>query len=275
MPELPEVETIVRQLRGALAGAVVESVQVARPDYVRSGRRTLRRQLPGRCLARLERVGKRLVFVFRPAAELVIHLGMSGRAQLEPRGSRPLRHTHVRVRFAKRVDELRICDPRRFGGVWFHAGANGGMAGLTPTGPDALSIRVPTLRRLCRRQRQIKALLLDQRVIAGLGNIYCDEALFAAGIHPTARASDMDDARIRRLACGIRKTLRAAIEAGGSTLRDYADATGAPGTFQKRHRVYGRSERPCLRCGTPIRTIQVASRTTHFCPRCQRLPQSP
>jgi len=271
MPELPEVETIVRQLRRALVGAVVASVRVARPDYVRRGRRTLQRRLPGRCLNGVERVGKRVVFSFRPAAELVIHLGMSGRAQLEPRGSPLRRHTHVRVRFAGSAADLRICDPRRFGGVWFHAGANGATAGLTPTGPDALSIRVPALRRLCRRRRQIKALLLDQRMIAGLGNIYCDEALFVAGIHPTTRASDVGDARIRRLACGTRKTLRAAIDAGGSTLRDYADATGAAGTFQERHRVYGRSERPCLRCGTPIRTIQVASRTTHFCPRCQRV----
>lgn len=270
MPELPEVETIVTQLRRSLVDARIERVRVVRSDIIRQGRRAFAARLVGRRIDRVERDGKRIRCLLSPAGELVFHLGMSGRLTVQPADAECLKHTHIRIRFSDRAFELRFRDPRRFGGTWFIDGAvRTGSNGLKLLGPDALSIRVPVLRELCRRKRQVKALLLDQQAIGGLGNIYCDEALHGARIHPLTRASDLDERGIRSLACSIRKTLRRAVSAGGSTLRDYTGANGEPGLFQIEHRVYGRAGEPCKRCGAPIVTIQVASRTTHFCEICQ------
>lgn len=270
MPELPEVETIVLQLRRSLVHARIEGVRVARGDVIRHGRRGFAGRLTGRRIARIERDGKRIRCVLSPTGELVFHLGMSGRLTVQSAEAERLKHTHIRIRFAGREYELRFRDPRRFGGVWFFDDEpSDGTNGLKSLGPDALSIRVPVLRELCGRKRQVKALLLDQQAIGGLGNIYCDEALHGARIHPLTRASDLDERQVRSLACCIRKTLRRAVSAGGSTLRDYTGANGEPGLFQIEHRVYGREGEPCKRCGAPIVTIQVASRTTHFCGVCQ------
>lgn len=270
MPELPEVETIVSQLRRSLVDATIKRVRVARSDVIRQGRRGFAARLAGRRIDRIERDGKRIRCLLSPAGELVFHLGMSGRLTIEPSGAECLKHTHIRILFAGGTRELRFRDPRRFGGAWFMDGdGRDGNSRLKSLGPDALSIRVPVLREICRRKRQVKALLLDQQAIGGLGNIYCDEALHGARIHPLARASDLDETQIRNLACCIRKTLRRAVAAGGSTLRDYTSANGEPGLFQIQHRVYGRAGEPCKRCGAPIATMQVASRTTHYCEVCQ------
>ena len=271
MPELPEVETIVRQLRRSIEGSTIKSVVVSRREIVRCGAARLESGLAGRGLVSIERHGKRIICRLRPEAELVFHLGMTGRLLLDGPDTPVPRHTHLQVRFKGRRPELRFCDPRRFGGVWYidrRSSPGGGT--LAPLGPDALNIRAAILRRICRRRRQIKALLLDQGIIAGLGNIYCDEVLFSTGIHPETRAANLEDGQVRRLACSIRKTLRAAIRSGGSTLRDYADANGERGSYQNHHNVYGRRDCPCRRCGTPIAAILVASRTTHVCPGCQR-----
>ena len=144
-----------------------------------------------------------------------------------------------------------------------------------PLGPDALSIRWPAFRAILSRARQTKALLLDQRMIAGLGNIYVDEALWAARIHPLTRARALPEEDARRLHRSLRRILRSAIEHGGSTLRDYRDARGERGAFQGRHRVYGREGKPCPRCGTKIERRAIAGRSTHLCPRCQRPARRP
>lgn len=286
MPELPEVQTIVSQLAPALTGARIESVRIVRGDIIRQGRRELTIHGPGSSVVRVDRTGKRLIFHLTDAI-LVVHLGMSGRLTLEPNDAPIMKHTHLRIRFHDRNDELRFRDPRRFGGVWFipnpaqasrkHASRAVTKAAieLSPLGPDALSIQAKGLREVLRRRRQIKALLLDQRAISGLGNIYCDEALHRAGIHPITPASELTAAQIRQLAKCIRATLRSAIRAGGSTLRDYRDADGAEGWFQVHHRVYGREGKPCqrrrgaARCGALIERARVAGRSTHTCPNCQ------
>ncbi len=274
MPELPEVETIASQLRPVLAGAVVREVILHRPDILRTASASPGRTLRNRSITRVGREGKRIHLILDSGASCVIHLGMSGRLTMEPTSAPLLPHTHLVLRFRGLRQELRFRDPRRFGGVWLLNGTQDAAESLAPLGPDALSIRVPVLKRICRRRKQIKALLLDQHAIGGLGNIYCDEALYAARIHPLCSAADLTDHQIRKLACAIRTTLRRSIDSGGSTLRDYVGADGNAGEFQKILRVYGRSEEPCPRCGDAIRRIPVAGRSTHYCPTCQVLKRT-
>lgn len=270
MPELPEVQTVVARLDGALRGAVIEAVRLTRRDVVRHGARDLGRRLAERRVERIDRHGKQIVWHLGDGLELRVHLGMTGNLVLAPRDLSAAPHTHVRIRFRDRPDEVRFVDPRRFGGLWLQGlGSRTGRFSV-PLGPDALSIGPEAFRRLMSRDRQVKALLLDQSAIAGLGNIYVDESLHRAGIHPCRRASDVDGDGVRRLRAAIRRVLRSAIAAGGSTLRDYRDPDGASGWFQVRHRVYGREGEPCRGCREPIVRTVVASRSTHHCPRCQR-----
>jgi formamidopyrimidine-DNA glycosylase len=274
VPELPEVQTIINGLSPALRGATIEAALIHRPDIIRYGSKALPDGLIGRRIKEIDRDGKRIVFRLAPAAALVVHLGMTGRLTLQSPAAALNGHTHLRLRFRGRPEELRFQDARRFGGVWFMDGSEWEVASspsgtLGRLGPDALTIRVPVLRALAWRRRQIKSLLMDQRAISGLGNIYCDEALFAARIHPLTRACDLTEKQVRNLACSIRKTLRAAVAKGGSTLLDYRQADGSEGLFQMHHRVYGRKGRPCVRCGRKILRIQAAGRSTHMCPKCQ------
>ena len=292
MPELPEVETIARGLAAALIGATVCDVPHARADYVRPTPPGTLRLLAGSPITDVSRHGKRLT-VQLGGARLLIHLGMSGRLLLTDATTPRPPHTHLVLRFTGRSEELRLCDPRRFGGVWVYANGAGGAHGTVanrratvaqpprarngahpgPLGPDALSIRWPVFRAVLSRARQMKALLLDQKAIAGLGNIYVDEALWAAQIHPLTQARTIPERDARRLHRALRRILKRAIEHGGSTLRDYRDAAGGEGAFQRLHRVYGREGKPCSRCGASIERQQIAGRSTHICPRCQRRPR--
>jgi formamidopyrimidine-DNA glycosylase len=270
MPELPEVQTVAARLDSRLRGAVVESVRLFRRDIVKGSARSLQRALPNKKLWRVRRHGKRIICELSPDTELNFHLGMTGNLLVVRRDAPLLDHTHLRVRFAGRSDELRFRDPRRFGGVWLGNGRprHGGRFS-NDLGPDALEVRLPDFRRMLERRRQIKALLLDQQIIAGLGNIYCDESLFRARIHPLTSASELDPSRVSTLLRSIRSVLRQAIAAGGSSLRDYRNADGEPGWFRVKHRVYDREGEPCQRCGMAIERVVVASRSTWFCPHCQ------
>jgi formamidopyrimidine-DNA glycosylase len=270
MPELPEVQTVVAFLDARLRGAVVESVRLARRDIVKGSPRSLQRALMSKTLRRVRRHGKRIICELTPDTELNFHLGMTGNLLVVSRDEPLLDHTHLRIQFVGQSHELRFRDPRRFGGVWLGNGRSrhGGRFSHAQ-GPDALDVRLPEFRRIVERRRQIKALLLDQQVIAGLGNIYCDESLFRARLHPLTPASDLDRAEVATLHRSIRSVLKQAIAAGGSSLRDYRNADGEPGWFRVRHRVYDREGEPCRRCRTPIERVVVASRSSWFCPRCQ------
>jgi formamidopyrimidine-DNA glycosylase len=230
------------------------------------------------------RQGKRVVLNFDDGASLVVALGMTGRLTVVSAREPLLSHTHLRVTVVGTGEELRFRDPRRFGGLWFVDAARSSADGNGTTrervavaessrpsalGPDALSIRLPRFRALLERDRQIKALLLDQRLIAGMGNIYCDEALHRAGIHPLRRARSLTPEESATLLRHMRRVLRAAIRFGGSTFMDYRNADGRPGGFQLKHRVYNREGLPCRSCKTPIVRIQAAGRSSHVCPRCQ------
>jgi len=195
---------------------------------------------------------------------------MTGRLTVESVTAEVLPHTHLRIRVGDGTRELRFRDPRRFGGVWcFAGGARHVGRKLGPLGAEPLGLTPRAFGSLLARGRQIKALLLDQTVIAGLGNIYCDEALHASRIHPLTRASDLTDEQTRCLLRAIKSILRKAIAFRGSTLMDYRQADGTEGLFQRHHKVYQREGKPCRRCRTAIVRLIAAGRSTFVCPSCQ------
>lgn len=276
MPELPEVETVARGLHRRLAGRVIQSVCLVRADISHGPYPPCDDSLRGRRIEEVARTGKQVRIGLSGGWALIVHLGMSGRLFVTCPDEPLARHTHLRIAFQSEPVELRFCDPRRFGGVWLidvNADTNKGWFGrrLPPVAADPLRISLARWRKLLARHRQIKALLLDQNPISGVGNIYCDEALHRAGVHPRTRAADLPPAVSRRLYHALRRVLTEAIAAGGSSVSTYRNAEDAPGWFQTRHRVYGREGQPCRRCRTPIVRLTVAGRGTHICPKCQPL----
>ena len=266
MPELPEVQTVVDTLRPAVVGRTVMGVDARRPDIVVPAAADLARGIVGRTIVDVTRRAKRIVFRLDDGNRFYVHLGMTGRLTLDPPGAPLLPHTHV-VWTLDDGRHVRFRDPRRFGGVWWLGAGDGGEADL---GPEPLTLPPAVLaRQLGRTGRAIKVALLDQRVVAGLGNIYVDESLHRAGIHPMTPARDVPAADVDRLNRAIKHTLRTAIRHRGSTLRDYADAHGNAGAFQLLHAVYDRADQPCRRCRTPIVRVVLGGRSTHFCPHCQ------
>jgi formamidopyrimidine-DNA glycosylase len=272
VPELPEVETVVRDLRPSLVGRRFSAVEVSgrplRTPWVEEWGRVL----PGRRVERVWRRGKWIVLALDRGYHLVIHLGMTGQltvaATSEPRRD----HTHLVLRLGRRGGELRFRDVRRFGSAaLFPARATVdaffAQCGLGPE-PFDLDPRY-WRRRLAQTGRCVKAVLLDQRVVAGVGNIYADESLFAARLHPTRLARDLSTAEARRLREAIASVLTRAIQKRGSTVRDYVGGSGLSGQYQNEHRVYDRKGQPCPRCGRPIECIRLAGRATHYCPKCQ------
>jgi formamidopyrimidine-DNA glycosylase len=269
MPELPEVQTVVATLRPKVLGRTIRSVTLARADIVTPAGTDLVTCLTGRTVLDVQRRGKRIVFTLDDANRFYIHLGMTGQLTVADPSSQAANHTHLEIDVGEGA-RLRFRDPRRFGGVWW-LGSTGATDG-DGMGPEPLGLRPRQLaRRLARTSRAIKNALLDQRVIAGLGNIYVDESLFAAGIHPLAPADRLSPEQVARLNRAIKTTLRRALRHRGSTLRDYLDADGAAGGFQKLHRVYDRAGKECRTCKTAVDRIVLGGRSTHFCPKCQHL----
>lgn len=272
MPELPEAETIAVELHRRLAGQTLGRVTLTRKDIVHGDPRPLDRLLRGRRVTRVYRRAKRVILRLQPEAELIFRLGMSGRLTIVSRREPVEPHTHLRIAIASGARELRFCDPRRFGGVWCLAGSARHVGKrLGPLGVEPLETKARTFWKILQRRRKIKALLMDQGVIAGLGNIYCDEALHAAGVHPLTPAGNLDSQQAGRLLRAIKSTLRKAIKYNGSTVSDYRRVDGERGSFQDFHRVYGREGEECLNCGSTILRIQAAGRSSHLCPICQPL----
>ncbi|AEB11604.1 DNA-formamidopyrimidine glycosylase [Marinithermus hydrothermalis] len=263
MPELPEVETTRQALRPYLEGRAIRAIHHTDPARYRRTEDAV-----GRRVEVLRRRGKFLIAALEGGLELVVHLGMTG-------GFRFAEGPHVRVRLEVPDRPLYFNDPRRFGRWWVvPAGAYREIPLLDRLGPEPLSdaFTLEGFREgLARTARGVKAVLLAQEVVAGLGNIYADEALWRAGVHPARPANTLEVGAIARLYTAIREVLAEAVAAGGSTLQDgtYRRPDGALGRFQVQHKVYGRPGAPCVRCGTPILKAVVAGRGTHFCPRCQ------
>ena len=271
MPELPEVETVRRDLDQLLRGRTVLGVVWLDPRMVR-GRTdagAVAGRLTGQRTAAVSRRGKFLFWRLQSGDRVMLHLGMSGRLRAgvspdEPRAP----HTHLVVRLDD-GSEMRLSDPRRFGRIEF---LPRGSRPAVVLGPEPLSRGFTAARfgaALAGRRAPVKALLLDQRVVAGIGNIYADEALFRARIHPARAAGTLTPDETRRLHRALRRALRDGLRHRGTTFRSFQDSFGEPGGHAPHLLAYGRSGQPCPRCRTALETLMVGGRTSHFCPACQ------
>jgi formamidopyrimidine-DNA glycosylase len=292
MPELPEVEVTRRKLMPLLVGRTIASVATTQASYFfLTPPRVLRRGLAGRRVEELARVGKYLLARLDDGGCLLLHLGMTGQlfgagvasvrllaasrgVALPPeaqQGSfRPDAHTHLRVRFDDGGPDLFFRDVRKFGKVQL-LGPGERSQRLARLGRDALRASGARLLAATRgRRAPIKALLLDQAVLAGVGNIYADEALYLAGVRPSRPAGRLDERECARLAAGLRRVLRRSIATGGSSISDYVQPDGRDGSYQDERRVYGRGGERCRACAARIRRIVIGQRSAHYCPRCQR-----
>ena len=270
MPELPEVETIARGVRPVLLGQRIERIVVREPRLRWRVADDLAPRLIGRTVLDVRRRAKYLVVDAGPES-LIAHLGMSGRLLVVHAEAPPARHDHVDVVLGTGL-AVRLRDPRRFGSLHVAAAPDEHplLAGL---GPEPLGDRFDGgyLFAVSRRRTvAIKDLLLNSRIVAGIGNIYASEALFAARVHPRTAAGRLGRVRMERIATAVRAVLQRAIDTGGTTLRDYRTPGGDPGLFAIELAAYGRAGQPCLRCGATIRALRQGGRSTFCCPRCQR-----
>jgi formamidopyrimidine-DNA glycosylase len=279
MPELPEVETVARGLREVLPGRRVLSVRLGKTDFI-DDPAALEQDLPGGTFTGIRRLGKYLVLDLEPRktpaeeSSLLIHLGMTGKISVCPPETPVELHTHV---FLALDDgrELRYNDVRRFGRMALLAnGAHERVLG--GLGLEPLEITEDEFRaRIQARKSRIKAVLLNQAVVRGIGNIYADESLWRAKIHPEKIGTQLKHDELRRLHRAVQHILREAIRLRGSSISDYVDLDGGRGEFQQKHRAYQHDGKKCCRCGTIIRRIIVAGRSSHFCPKCQPAPPKP
>jgi formamidopyrimidine-DNA glycosylase len=275
MPELPEVETTARSLRPRLVGLRV--CRVAEVDWPRmvpnSSEAELHAALVGRRVTAVDRRGKYLLIGFDEDVWLTIHRKMSGNLLLRPARAPREPHTHLEVAFDN--DTLvRFVDARKFGRVHLFASSEAlGVFLAERLGPDSLVELDETLliARLRGRRGRIKSLLLDQAFLAGVGNLYADEALWEARLHPSRTADSLSQAEVRRLAVAIKQVLALGIERRGTSFSTYRDADDTPGDNQRFLKVYGRESEPCPRCQRPISRVVIGARSSHFCPRCQSL----
>jgi formamidopyrimidine-DNA glycosylase len=293
MPELPEVETVARGVHERVHGERIHSAWFSeKPEPFKTPPAEMAEVLTGRTIDRVRRVGKHIVFDLSPGRkdadaesfQWIVHLGMTGRLLVSDANVPVPLHTHGVLHLAS-GRELRFVDARRFGRMGLHRSSSDASevrskistvpgkaeaGGFTGTGREPLTISGDDFRALFHdRKTSIKAALLNQALLHGVGNIYADESLFWAGIRPRKMAARLTRAELNRLHTSLVEVLKAAISLGGSSVSDYVDADGVRGFFQLEHRVYMRTGKPCLVCQTPIRRIVVAGRGTHYCSRCQ------
>ncbi len=281
MPELPEVEHLRRHLCNSIQDATVSEVQLHRPGIVNAkgsgsgSRADSHGLLLGGRISNLVRKGKQLAIEVADGRVLCIHLGMSGRVQIinrnEPDQIEPHTHCIWKLSGAPEACEMRFIDPRRFGGLWTLSSHERLLrTRWDKLGPDALQLEPDVLEySLAGRSRGLKSALLDQHVVAGLGNIYVDEALFRAGLNPRQPAGTLKSSEIDLLTRQIVEILQEAISMGGSTVRTWLDSTGQKGSFVSTHRVYGRSGELCVNCGQLLKDRVIAQRQTVWCSKCQ------
>lgn len=270
MPELPEVETTRRGIEPHLVGQQLAEVVLRCAKLRWPLERELVATLPGLTIRAVERRAKYLLLRL-DRGNLLLHLGMSGSLRVLPQPQPPGRHDHVDLIFTSGV-VLRLHDPRKFGALLWCPGEPLQHRLLRALGPEPLSdeLNAHYLRKLASGRKQaVKPFIMSQQVIVGVGNIYASEALFRAGILPTAPAGSISLSRWQRLATAIKQVLNEAIEAGGTTLQDFTGGDGKPGYFKQQLQVYGRAGEPCTACHEQIRQIRLGQRSTYYCPRCQ------
>ena len=281
LPELPEVETIACGVHERIAGESIVSVWFSeKKEPMKSSPADMAVVLEGARIDCVHRIGKHIVFDLekdsagknsaKKKTQWIVHLGMSGRLLVNDSDVPIPAHTHANLRLSS-GRELRFVDPRRFGRLSVVRSNEDGSGGFSGPGSEPLTISSNEFAALFTgRKTPIKAALLDQSLLHGVGNIYADESLFRAGIRPTRLAGKLKKEELTRLHKSVQTVLKQAIKLGGSSVSDYVDADGVAGFFQLRHKVYQRTGEPCCMCKTPIKRITLAGRSTHFCPKCQK-----
>lgn len=270
MPELPEVETTRCGIAALLTGQKVARVVVREWRLRWRVPRALVRELPGQTFRRVARRAKYLLLA-TDAGTVILHLGMSGSLRVVPADTAPAAHDHIDIVFADGRC-LRLRDPRRFGALLWTRTEPQLHKLLRALGPEPLGTDFDAdyfYARTRRRKVALRDFLMNARIVAGVGNIYANEAAFLAGLRPQRRVGRLTRAECERVVTAVRETLQQAIAAGGTTLRDFQNANGLPGYFQLQLYVYGRAREPCRRCGTPIKAVRLGQRAGFFCPRCQ------
>jgi formamidopyrimidine-DNA glycosylase len=272
VPELPEVETVVRDLRGPLVGRRLATLEVSRKALRRRWSSRWKAALVGRTVRAVGRRGKWIV-IDLDGPILLIHLGMTGQFVIAAAKQPRLDHTHLVFGLDGGAAELRFRDIRRFGSATLFAGRPelDDFFEASGLGPEPFDLD-PAYWRAClaKTSRNLKAILLDQRILAGVGNIYADEALFEARLAPTLVGKELSAQEASRLRRAVVTVLRRGIAKRGSSIRNYVGGSGLQGQYQNEFRVYGRGGDPCGRCRTPIARVRLAGRSTHFCPVCQK-----
>ena len=273
MPELPEVETIVRALASVLKGLEVSSVAVLSPHVLKDGDPALIEELAGQRILDVRRRGKMILIDSQRDTTLLFHLKMTGMFLFSPQDRAPDKHTHLIFSFKGSRKELRFRDVRKFGFVsCLRTSEVSRTERIRSLGPEPLTLDLQAFRKLFRRRKaRLKSLLLEQKFLAGIGNIYADEILFNAGFHPLTPVSRLEDDDIARLHEAVRSVFLQAIAHKGSTIRDFKNAEGLEGSFQDHHQVYGREDLCCLVCGEKIVRLRIGGRSSYFCPECQKL----
>jgi formamidopyrimidine-DNA glycosylase len=275
MPELPEVETIARGVHERVRGDRIAEVWFSgHKEPFKTPTSAQARNLAGRTILSVHRTGKHIVCELgeaasdAPTAQWIVHLGMTGRLLVTTPDGPLATHTHARLSLES-GREIRFVDARRFGRLEFRELKR--TKGFSAAGHEPMTIEATEFAQLFRgRKMAIKAALLNQELLSGVGNIYADESLFQAGIRPRRRAGKLTKAELERLRLALKTVLAHAIRLGGSSVSDYVDADGVKGFFQLEHCVYQRTGLPCRQCKRPIKRILVAGRGTHYCPSCQR-----
>jgi formamidopyrimidine-DNA glycosylase len=269
MPELPEVETTVRALRRPLVGRIITGVRNNWPRHVVTpGLEQLQQRIQGRRIEAISRRAKYLLFTLSEGETLIIHLKMTGHLSVVPATTPPHRHVHTVFTLAD-GQEIRFRDMRKFGRVYLVREPEEVLGGLGPEPLEPTFTAERLAERLRGRKRALKPLLLDQTFLAGIGNIYADEALHAAALHPQRRADSLEWGEIEALRQAIRDVLQLGIEREGASISNYVKPDGARGDMQNAVAVFRRTGQSCYRCGTLIKRSVLASRSTHFCPGCQ------
>lgn len=269
MPELPEVEEVRRTLEPHLLGRRIVSAELIRPDFLTPIGACLD-CLADNQIVKTYRHGKKIFLIAKSGHTLLLHLGMTGRVQAVRAESQRLPHTHVVLSLSDGM-QIRMVDPRRFGGLWLYPTlADAETKELAGLGPDALALTPEHLAHWRHVRGKLKARLLGQSDVAGLGNIYVDEALFRCGLHPLQIVSRIRPERIACLVTTIHEVLNESLRSGGTTLRDYRNVADQEGAFARQLRAYGRGGLPCLNCKAALSTAVIAGRTTVWCPKCQK-----
>jgi formamidopyrimidine-DNA glycosylase len=271
VPELPEVETVARELRPRLVGERIASIRVGKKALRKPWAAAWAAKIRGRTVLAVRRRGKWVLLDLEDRRCLVFHLGMTGRLTMHATDEPLAAHTHLIFRL-ENGSEMRFNDIRRFGSATLFAddGALERFFAASRLGPEPFDLGSDYWHdRLAATRRCLKAVLLDQTVVAGVGNIYADESLFEARVHPARSARELERSEAECLRKSVVKVLRRAIEKRGSSIRNYVGGSGLKGGYQDEFRAYGRTGEPCPRCRTPIECIRLAGRSTHYCPHCQ------